>query len=119
LLKLFWRLALWPLSGCHSEFRRALRRGHRGLQQVQLVVVTDGRGNVPLEASRIGRVARPVGREGVDDALAVARQIRSLRRVQAVLLDPQPPQHAELPTLLADALGATVVTIPLLEAAQV
>jgi magnesium chelatase subunit D len=63
--------------------------------------------NVPLAASRAGSVEGPVAREGVNDALNVARTLRALRRVDAFVLNPRPRAYAELPLVLADALGAT------------
>lgn len=84
-----------------------------------MVVISDGRGNVPLEASRLGRIVPPVGRKGVEDALQVAECIGGLDGVKAVLLNPQPKQYADLPLKLAEALGASVVAIPPLEAVEV
>jgi magnesium chelatase subunit D len=89
------------------------------VQQAVLVVISDGRGNVPLEASRLGWVTPPVGRKGVEDALQVAERIRGLDRVKAVLLNPQPKQYANLPLALAEAMGASVVSIPSLEVVEV
>jgi magnesium chelatase subunit D len=80
-----------------------------------LVVISDGRGNVPLEASHLGRIKTPVGRQGVDDVLQVSEQIHGLNRVESVILNPQPKQYPELPLLLAQKIGAKVVLIPSLE----
>ncbi|WP_433190199.1 hypothetical protein [Actinoallomurus sp. CA-150999] len=71
-----------------------------------LLVVTDGRGNVPLSASLAGRIEPPVTTQGVDDALEVAGRIRELRRVRSVVIDPGPRPQASLTRRLADALGA-------------
>jgi magnesium chelatase subunit D len=92
--------------------RHALQHGRNRIQQAVLIVISDGRGNVPLEASRLGLVTQPVGRQGVEDALSVAERIRGLDGVKAVLLNPQPKQYAALPLELAKALGAIVVEIP-------
>jgi magnesium chelatase subunit D len=102
-----------------QTLRHALQHGRSTVQQAVLVVISDGRGNVPLEASLLDRIAPPVGRKGVEDALQVAERIRGLDGVKAVLLNPQPKQYADFPLELAEAIGATVVSIPLLEAVEV
>ncbi|MBD2039249.1 hypothetical protein [Microcoleus sp. FACHB-672] len=102
-----------------QTLRHALQHGLSTVQQAVLVVISDGRGNVPLEASLLGRIAPPVGRKGFEDALQVAERIRGLDGVKAVLLNPQPKQYADLPLELAEAIGATVVLIPPLEAVEV
>ncbi len=95
-----------------QTLRHVLQHGRSRVQQVVLVVISDGRGNVPLEASRLGMVAQPVGRKGVEDAMQVAERIRGLYGVKAVLLNPQPKQCTNLPLELAQVLGATMVEIP-------
>lgn len=99
--------------------RHALQHGRSTIQQAVLVVVSDGRGNVPLAASRTGKISAPVNRQGVEDALQVAQAIRRLDRVKAIALNPQPRQYPELPLELAKALGAKVVLIPPLETWEV
>lgn len=99
--------------------RHALQHGRSTIQQAVLVVVSDGRGNVPLAASRAGKISAPVNRQGVEDALQVAQAIRRLDRVKAIALNPQPRQYPELPLELAKALGAKVVSIPPVETWEV
>lgn len=94
-----------------QTLRHALQHGRNRVQQAVLVVISDGRGNVPLKASYLGWVAPPVRRQGVEDALQVAERIRALNGVKAVLLNPQPKQYADLPVALAKAMGATVISI--------
>lgn len=91
--------------------RRAFQDESAGLREAWLVAVTDGRGNVPLDASLAGRVGGPVGRRGVDDALAVARQLGAVDRMRlhTVVVDPGARPYADLPFALADALGGVVV----------
>jgi magnesium chelatase subunit D len=72
------------------------------------VVVTDGRGNVPLESSREGRITGPVGAAGIQSALEVARRIAGLTHVESTLIHSSPRQYPELPGALAEALGATL-----------
>ncbi|MFF4397974.1 hypothetical protein [Streptomyces sp. NPDC001480] len=97
--------------GVH-ELRRFLRRGRAVVDEVLFVVVTDGRGNVPLEASLRGRPPSGVRREGVDDALRVAATAAALNRMRAVIVAPDLDQYAELPAELAEALGATLLVTP-------
>ena len=99
-----------------QTMRHALHHGRNPAARCTLVVVSDGRGNVPLGASQTGRPPGPVGRQGVEDALSQARRIAGLSRVRAVLLDPQPPLLPELPGQLAQALGASVHPIPFVSA---
>jgi magnesium chelatase subunit D len=90
--------------------RQACRAARR---QFLFVLLTDARGNVPLEASRAGRRPdRPITREGVTDALQVARSFQARGNVRTIFLNPQPQHHAELPLELAQALGADVVAVP-------
>ncbi|BAZ18136.1 Mg-chelatase subunit ChlI-like protein [Calothrix sp. NIES-4071] len=95
-----------------QTLRHALQHGRSMIKQAMLVVITDGRGNIPLEASRTNRIIPPVGRKGVEDALQVAERIRGLDGVKAILLNPQSRQYPEIPLELAKALGAKVVLIP-------
>ena len=95
-----------------QTLHRALQHGRSAAQKVTFVVISDGRGNIPLEASRQKKLTTIVTREGVEDALQVASAIRDLKRVEAVVLNPRPRYYAELPQLLAEALGAQLVDIP-------
>jgi magnesium chelatase subunit D len=95
-----------------QTLRHALQHGKNTIHKAILVVISDGRGNVPLEASHLGKIQPPVGRKGVEDALEIARKISNLDKVETFLLNPQSKQYPELPLLLAKALGAKVVPIP-------
>ncbi|MEH1850497.1 MAG: hypothetical protein V7L11_02155 [Nostoc sp.] len=98
-----------------KTLRHTLQHGRSTVREAMLVVLTDGRGNVPLEASHCGHTLAPVGRKGIEDALEVAQRIHGLDGVKAVLLNPQSREYPELPLELAQALGAKVVLIPLQE----
>jgi len=98
-----------------QTLRHALQHGRNTIQKAVLVVISDGRGNVPLEASHLGEIKPPVGRKGFEDALEIAQKIGNLDNVEVVFLNPQPKQYPHLPLLLAQALGAKVVAIPPLE----
>lgn len=102
-----------------QSLRHALQHGRSAIQQAVLVVITDGRGNVPLEASRIGKVTPPVGQRGIEDALHMAQQIAGLKEVKSVVLNPQPKHYRDLPVKLAQALGARIAEIPPLKVWEV
>lgn len=98
-----------------QTLRHALQHGRSAVQQAVLVVVSDGRGNVPLEVSRTNqKPTKPVKRQGIEDALVVAGQIWQLKHIEAVVLNPQPKHYADLPVKLALALGAKIEAIPLI-----
>ena len=107
-----------PLAhGLHlalAHVRRLLQHGRVTVTHVNLIIVSDGRGNVPLEWSLHNKVGTQiVTREGIEDALDIAQQISEMKRVEALLLYPQSYQHPELPRLLAQTLGADIVALPL------
>ncbi|AUX39644.1 hypothetical protein SOCE26_010390 [Sorangium cellulosum] len=91
-----------------ETLRRAVHHRSSRDAELTLLVLSDGRGNVPLASSHAGRLLGRIHREGIDDALAVAERIHGLDGVRAVLIDPRPRHLAHLPGELARALGATV-----------
>ena len=95
-----------------QTLRHALQHGRNTSHHALLVIISDGRGNVPLEGSRTGCISQPVGRKGVEDTLQIAQEIRDLKEVEKVLLNPEPELYADLPLLLAEAVGAVVEDIP-------
>ena len=85
--------------------RGSLQHGRSQMTRVRLVVLTDGRGNIPLQASLDGVLDRPISQEGIDDALTVAKALSEIPRLEIVMLDPQPQFYKELPQRLAKELG--------------
>lgn len=96
-----------------QALRFTAQQGAGHVEEARLVVLTDGRGNVPLNDSRAGRIPEHINREGIEDALRVAHQIAGLRHVQSLVFDPQPRFLANLPEQFASALGAELIKIPL------
>ncbi|MEV0220153.1 magnesium chelatase [Streptomyces sp. NPDC050704] len=94
-----------------QALRRAFRQHGNGLAEAWLVVVTDGRGNVPLRAGRTGRISGPVAAAGVEDAFEAAARIRAMdrTRLHVAVVDAAREPYGDLPFALADALGGTVV----------
>ena len=99
----------YALDVAVQQLRRQLRYGAAMAERAWLVVASDGRGNVPLEASQRDIPPGFVSREGIADALAAAAAVRSLTAVRPVVLAPPGLTHyAELPFDLADAMGGIV-----------
>ncbi|MFD9607442.1 hypothetical protein OG609_13090 [Streptomyces sp. NBC_01224] len=100
------------LNLAEQTLRRAFQHHRAGLVEALLVLVTDGRGNVPLAVSHRGRADRgAVGRTGIEDALAAAVRISGMdrTRLHSVVVDPGRQPYAELPQMLAEALDGRVV----------
>jgi magnesium chelatase subunit D len=88
-----------------------LQSGRSGFSEARLVVLSDGRGNVPLAASAEGRLRTPAGRNGVADALALAREISQIKKAGAYLLDLEPAHRREYQDMLGAALGARMIPL--------
>lgn len=99
------------LEIAHQVLQQAQQHGRATIQETRFVIITDGRGNVPLAASVSGQVKMPVNREGIEDAMQIAQHIQSMKRLEIFLLDPKPQYHTELPLNLAETLGAVLETI--------
>ncbi|MFF3885276.1 magnesium chelatase [Streptomyces sp. NPDC001914] len=104
-----------PLAHGIEQADRVLRQAFRlqgsTLAEAWLVVVTDGRGNVPLQASHTGRLHGPVAAQGVEDSLAAAAPLAALDRgrLRVAVVDAARSPYGDLPFALAEKLGATVV----------
>lgn len=103
------------LDLAERTLRHAFQQGRERVRGGLLVVVTDGRGNVPLEASFTGSLPGRVLREGVEDALHAARRIGELKDLARVVLHPRPQQYPRMPLDLAEAMGATAQAMELLD----
>ncbi|MER5395332.1 magnesium chelatase [Streptomyces sp. NPDC002599] len=104
-----------PLAHGIEQAGRVLRQAFRlqgsALAEAWLVVVTDGRGNVPLQASHTGRLLGPVAAQGVEDSFAAAAPLAALDRgrLRVAVVDAARTPYGDLPFALAEKLGATVV----------
>ena len=85
------------------------------ISEAFLVVVTDGRANVPLVVSQTALPwGDPVGRVGLTDAEAAANKIKKLHRVRSAIIYPGSRSGRHFAVGLAAALGAPLVdgTLP-------
>ncbi|GAA0419647.1 magnesium chelatase [Actinoplanes capillaceus] len=92
-----------------AEAQRLARRNRSPVDDALVLVVTDGRGNVPLHMSLGEPAGGPVGRRGVDDTIGVADGLRTIRGVRSVVLAPDVAACPDLPWAVADAMGGTVL----------
>jgi magnesium chelatase subunit D len=88
--------------------RHDTQQGGAPVTEARLVVVTDGRANVPLSNSQSGIPPEKVGQRAIHDAENAARGIRGLHRVQSVVIDPGPLANGYLATRLAATLAAPI-----------
>jgi magnesium chelatase subunit D len=100
------------LQLAQQTIQRSLQHGRNTVREITFVVISDGRGNVPLHISLSPQpIIHILTREGITDALLIAQNIQNIKHVQTILLDPQPDAYPQLPHKLAEALGATVIPI--------
>lgn len=95
-----------------EQLHHLLEHGRNRVNKATFVVVSDGRGNIPLVGSLRNHLDSIVTNEGIADTLRVAQQIKALKRVDKVVLSPQPRYYPELPNLLAEVLGAILKPLP-------
>lgn len=102
------------------SLKHALQHGRSRIQQAVLVVLSDGRGNIPLKASHEGRIQHPIKREGIESAWQIADELAKLPNVSTVYLNPQPAHNKELPLELAQRLKAyLLLNVPLKQEEEV
>ncbi|MCX5560683.1 magnesium chelatase [Streptomyces sp. NBC_00038] len=91
--------------------RQAFQQHGNGLVEAWMVVVTDGRGNVPLRASHTGQIGGPVGAEGIEDTFKAAAHVSAMdrTRVHVAVVDAARQPYGDLPFALAETLGGTVI----------
>lgn len=94
-----------------QTLRRAVQGGRSAVRRARLVVLSDGRGNLPLEASRAGAVNGAVGRRGIDDALHVAQALAGLNHVERLLIAPELQLYPATARDLAAALAAPLLVM--------
>ncbi|WP_327720027.1 hypothetical protein OG381_35210 [Streptomyces sp. NBC_00490] len=103
-----------PLAHGLAMTDQLLRRAFQqrsNLVEAWLVVVSDGRGNVPLDTGTGDRLPGPVRRTGIEDALSAAGRIGAMGRMRlhSVVVDAARQPYPDLTFLLADALGGVTV----------
>jgi magnesium chelatase subunit D len=97
------------LTRLYAEVRHALQHGGGGVTEAIVVVVTDGLGNVPLQASLNGDVTGLVRQEGVDDAVTAAAGLGGLTGCRCVCVAPPRSAYRSHLERLAAALNAPIV----------
>jgi magnesium chelatase subunit D len=90
-----------------------VERGRGRARHARFVILSDGRGNVPLEASQRGEITQAVGNRGVADAIEIGRELVTMNYVESFFLDPQPQQYPDLPVTLARVMGAELQAVPI------
>ncbi|MEU5887293.1 hypothetical protein ABZ835_10685 [Streptomyces sp. NPDC047461] len=103
-----------PLAHGLAMTDQLLRRAFQqrsNLVEAWLVVVSDGRGNVPLDPGTGDRLPGPVRRTGIEDALSAAGRIGAMGRMRlhSVVVDAARQPYPDLTFQLADALGGVTV----------
>jgi magnesium chelatase subunit D len=91
--------------------QQVLGHGRATTRRATLIVITDGRGNIPLEASREDQWQGRVGREGIESAWRVANDLKGVPNVERILLDVGPRYLRDLPLQLAAELDARVIRL--------
>ncbi|MFF1810743.1 hypothetical protein ACFVXW_16710 [Streptomyces sp. NPDC058251] len=108
-----------PLAhGLHlagALLRHETQHGGALVDDALLLVFTDGRANVPLDASLTLRTPTAVGDRGVRDAWEQARRIARLPRVSSLVLHPGPRPQEHLVARLAEELGGEVIAVDRVE----
>ncbi len=90
---------------------RSLQHGRSAVQHITFVVISDGRGNVPLQASHSNTITPSVSYAGIEDALEQARKIGKIKNVSSIVLSPQLRYYQDLPQRLANALNASFAVL--------
>lgn len=88
-----------------TDLRQASSRRGQKPGRCVLVVMTDGRGNVPLSASINGDILGSAT-QGFEDALSVARQLAKMHSVEKILMYPETDYGMRFTAEFADALSA-------------
>jgi magnesium chelatase subunit D len=89
--------------------RHKLQAGQGVVRVARLIVLTDGRGNVPLRLDHELRPVGSVGALGIDDAMTVACRLGQMLRVERTVIDPQPSVHEHIVERVADAMNARLI----------
>lgn len=95
-----------------GAIRGNLHRGRDPNIKSTVVVMTDGWGNVPLQASLTGLVSGIVNREGVNNAVEAAGRFREINRLRCVVISPTLTVYRQIPEELAAAMNAKIAYLP-------
>ena len=94
-----------------QALRHALQHGAATLTGAEVLVVTDGLGNVPLDASMKDKLTGPVGGKGVADAIDAAHALRGFDGIRVVVVQPPRIPHPEILLQLVDAISSERVLV--------
>lgn len=98
------------LELAYRTLQKSSQHGKKNILHSKVVLLTDGRGNIPLRASQTLTIEFPVGSKGVEDAWIVARSFSNIKKLDIVVLKPDLSEYREFPEKLASILGAKIVT---------
>lgn len=91
-----------------QTMRHGMQHGNASIGEGRFVLLSDGRGNLPLSSAATAEVSPPVGRRGVEDALRIARAIGQLKRIDPFVVAPPLEELIDLPRRFAEALGGSL-----------
>ncbi|KPL87571.1 hypothetical protein SE18_10960 [Herpetosiphon geysericola] len=94
-----------------KTLQNILNRGRNTINAARLVILTDGRGNVPLNASYTLNYPYGIKREGIEDTLSIADKIRDFQRLESFVISPLISTYVNLPLNIAGALDASFEVI--------
>lgn len=89
-----------------QALRHALQHGAATISEAEIVVVTDGLGNVPLDASRKDALTEPVGSAGITDAIDAAEAVRAFDSIRVAVVQPPRVPHPEILLQLVNAINS-------------
>jgi len=94
------------------HLEKNIQKTHKSTFSALVVIVTDGRGNIPILASKTLKIEYPVQSKGINDALNIAQSFGHLKGISTVLLYPERSQYSQIPINLASKLSARMEKLP-------